>query len=86
VTEERGLSYVQKFKSLVENQNGRKIKKLKTNNGLELCEYEFNEFCTTQGIAKHKTQVGKPQQNGVVKRINRALLERARCMLTNANL
>jgi len=33
-----------KFKALVENQTGRKIKKLRTDNGLEFCETDFNEF------------------------------------------
>ena len=75
-----------KFKALVENQTGRKIKKLRIDNGLEFCESNFNEFCATQGIAGHKTLVGKPQQNGVAECINRTLLERARCMLSNANL
>ena len=50
-----------KFKALIENQTKRKIKKLRTNNGLEFYETEFNEFCTTQGIIRHKTLVGKPQ-------------------------
>ena len=75
-----------KFKALVENQTGRKKKKLKTNNGLDFCESNFNKFCTTQGIAKHKTLVRKPLQNGVAEHINQTLLERARYMLFNANL
>ena len=60
-----------KFKALIENQTGRKIKKLKTDNGLQICETEFNEFCIVNGIARHKTLVGKPQQNRVAERINR---------------
>ena len=75
-----------KFKALVENQTGRKIKKLRTDNGLEFVESEFEEFCAINGIARHKTLVGKPQQNGVAERINRTLLEKARCMLSNAGL
>ena len=35
-----------KFKALVKKQTGRKIKKLRTDNGLEFCETDFNEFCT----------------------------------------
>ena len=38
------------------------------------------------GIARHKTIPGKPQQNGVAERMNMTLLERARCMLSNAGL
>jgi len=49
-----------KFKALIENSTGRKIKKLKTDNGLQICETEFNEFCIVNGIARHKTLVGKP--------------------------
>jgi len=85
-----------KFNALVENKTGRKIKKPRTDNFNELfcesdfnelfCESDFNELCATLGIARHKTLVGKPQQNGAAKRINQTLLERARCMLSNANL
>jgi len=75
-----------KFKALLENQTGRKIKKLRTDNGLEFCETNFNEFCVEQGIARHKTLVGTPQQNGVAKRMNRTLLEKASCMLSRAGL
>ena len=49
-----------KYKALIENQTGRKIKNLKIDNGLEFCELDFNEFCAIQGIARHKTLVGKP--------------------------
>jgi len=75
-----------KFEVLVENQTGRKIKKLRNNNGLEFYKKEFNEFCVTQGITRHKILVRKPQQNGVIECINETLLERARCMLSNANI
>jgi len=36
-----------KFKALIENQTGKKIKKLMTDNGLKFYELEFNEFCAT---------------------------------------
>ena len=49
------------FKALVEIQTGRKIKKLRIDNGLEFVESEFDEFCAMNGIARHKTLVGKPQ-------------------------
>ena len=63
-----------KFKALDKNQTEKKTKKLKNENSLKFCESEFNEFCATQGITRHKTLVRKPQQNRVVKRINRTLL------------
>lgn len=64
------------WKVLVENQTGRKVKKLRTDNGLEFCEKSFTDFCTEHGIARHFTVVGKPQQNGVAERMNRTILEK----------
>jgi len=43
-------------------------------------------FAKSKGITRHKTVVNTPQQNGVAERMNRTLLERARCMLSNAGL
>ena len=54
------FSMFKKFKALVENQSS--IKKLRTDNGLEFCEIEFNEFYTVNGIARHKTLFGKPSK------------------------
>lgn len=36
------------WKNLVENQCGKKVKKLKTDNGLEFCNQRFDAFCTKQ--------------------------------------
>ena len=70
----------------MENQTGKKIKRLRTDNGLEFCNTEFDKFCAKYGIARHKTVRYTPQQNGLAERMNRTLLERVRCMLTNAGL
>jgi transposase InsO family protein len=80
------LSILKKWKILVENQTGRKVKKLRTDRGLEFCDDEFTEFRAQAGIARHKTLPGRPQQNGVAERMNRTLLERAPCMFSNAGL
>jgi hypothetical protein len=37
-------------------------------------------------MKEHRRVVGTPQQNGVAERMNRTLLEKARCMLSNAGL
>ncbi|KAJ4715159.1 Retrovirus-related Pol polyprotein from transposon TNT 1-94 [Melia azedarach] len=58
------------WKALVENQTGKKIKRLRTDNGLEFCWSEFDEFCKNEGIARHHTVRDTPQQNGVAERIN----------------
>jgi len=74
------------WKILVENQTGKKIKRLRTDNGLEFCSSEFNQLCKDEGAARHHTVRDTPHQNGVAERMNQTLLERARCMLSNAGL
>lgn len=38
----------------MENQTDKKIKMLSTDNGLEYCSKEFEEFCKSKGIARHR--------------------------------
>ena len=80
------LTAFKQWISLAKNQTHRKIKKLRIDNGLEFCNSEFNSFCADHGIARHKTVPGTPQQNGVAERMNHIILERVRCMLSNAGL
>ena len=44
-----------KWKVLIENQIGKKIKHLQTDNGLEFCEGQFNKFSENEGIVRHCT-------------------------------
>ncbi|GJX75491.1 transposable element [Tanacetum coccineum] len=69
-----------------EKFTGRKILRLRTDNGLEFCSREFEAFCRDEGIVRHYTVRYTPQQNGVAERMNRTLLERTRCLLLNAGL
>lgn len=80
---------LQRFKQWVtlnENQYDRKVKKFRTDNGLEFCSKDFDEFCRNHGIVRHLTVAGTPQQNGVAERMNRTILERVRCMLSHSGL
>jgi hypothetical protein len=38
------------WESLLENQTGNKFKRLRTDNGLEFCNREFDNFCKAEGI------------------------------------
>ncbi|GKD75975.1 retrotransposon protein, putative, ty1-copia subclass [Tanacetum coccineum] len=49
------FSKFKEWKQLVENQTGRKLKKLRTDNGLEFCNQEFNNLCKESGITRHLT-------------------------------
>jgi transposase InsO family protein len=78
-----------KFKLLkaeVENQTRKKVKCLRTDNGIEYTNDEFRDFCEQHCIRRHFTVRKTPQQNGVTKRMNRSIAERARCLRLNAGL
>ena len=46
----------------------------------------FLQVCQDEGIVRHFTVRDTPQQNGVAERMNRTILEKVRCMLSNAGL
>jgi len=74
------------WKVMVEKQTKKKVKKLRTDNGIEFCSEEFNSYCKSEGIVRHYTVPYTPQQNGVAERMNRTIISKARCMLSNAGL
>lgn len=73
-----------KFKQFVETQACQKLKVLRSDNGGEYIG-EFDAECQRSGILHQTSCAYTPQQNGVAERMNRTLVERARCMLFDAN-
>jgi len=74
------------FKKLVENQTGRRIRILRTDNGKEYVKTRMINLLKEEGI-KHQTTVPySPEQNGVAERYNRMIVEKARCLLFEAKL
>jgi transposase InsO family protein len=74
------------FKALVENQTEKRIKVLRIDNGREFCGNEFEEFSKKCGIERKNTTPYTPQHNGVAKRMNMMLMEKARYMFSGARL
>ncbi|RVW63516.1 Retrovirus-related Pol polyprotein from transposon TNT 1-94 [Vitis vinifera] len=74
------------WKTMVEKRTGKVVKTLRTDNGLEFCNKDFDEFCRKEGIVRHRTVRHTPQQNGVAERMNQTLVQRARCMRIDAGL
>ncbi|GJV37387.1 retrotransposon protein, putative, ty1-copia subclass [Tanacetum coccineum] len=70
----------------VENQTRRMVKKLRTDNGLEFYNREFEQLCIESVISKHLTVTRTPQQNGVAERMNRTLMDKVRCLLIQSGL
>lgn len=73
------------FHALVERQTGKKLKCIRTDNGGEYIG-PFNAYCREQGIRHQKSPPKTPQLNGLAERMNRTLVERARCLLSHAGL
>lgn len=74
------------FKTLVEKQTNMKIKALRSDNGLEFCNNEFDLYLKREGINHQKSNPYTPEQNGLCERTNRTVVEKARCLLFDANL
>lgn len=74
------------YKAYVEKQTGHHIKALRSDNGHEFVNEEFGQFLRKEGIKHQLTVPYTPQQNGLAERCNRTVVERARCLLLDANL
>ena len=70
----------------MENQTGRKIWVLRSDNGGEYTSKEFDEFCRQEGIKRQLTVPYTPEQNGVAKRKNRSIVGATRAMLHDQSL
>ena len=66
------------------NETRKRLKCLKFDNGGEYCSNKFDSYCSHSGIHREKIVPRTPQQNGVSKRINKTIMERARCMRLHA--
>lgn len=74
------------WKVEVENQTGKKLKYLRTDNGLEFCNHKFDKLCKESGVKRHHTCTYTPQQNGVAERMNRTIMDKVRSMLSETGL
>ena len=83
---EEVLQRFQEFKALVENQTGRKIRVLRSDNGGEYTSKEFDGFCKQEDIRRQLTVPYTPEQNGVAERKNKSIVGAARAMLHDQSL
>jgi hypothetical protein len=49
------FSVFKEWKIMVEIQTEKKVKKLRTDNGMEFCSQEFKSYCKFEGIVRHYT-------------------------------
>lgn len=75
------LSMFLDYKNLMENFSGVQIMRIRSDNGSEFMNKRMATVCRNYGIVHKKSVPRSPQQNGVAERMNRTLIEKARCML-----
>ena len=69
---------------MAENETGKRLKCLRSDNGGEYSRKEFDSYCSHNGIHREKEIPGTPQENGVSERMNITIMECARCMRLHA--
>ena len=85
-TKDRVFSIFSDWLAMVENQTGRKLKCLRTDNGGEFKSDEFVKFCRERGIRREYTAPYSPEQNGIAERMNRTIQECVVSMLQHSGL
>lgn len=73
------------FHNMVKTQFGKTVKRIRCDNGGEFTSNEMTKFYNEQGIILETTCPHTPQQNGVVERKHRHLLEVARALRFESN-
>lgn len=86
VQKSEAFTCFKKYKAQMERQTGKKLKALRTDNGLEYCSNEFTHYCETEGINLERTNIYSPPMNGVAERVNRTLLNTVRTIMEDTKL
>jgi len=74
------------FIKQVELKYKHKVCQLRSDNGTEFRNSLLESFCEETGVSQNFSSAHTPEQNGVVERKNRTLIEAARSMLTESGL
>ncbi|GKC43458.1 putative ribonuclease H-like domain-containing protein [Tanacetum coccineum] len=85
-TKDETSGILKTFITGIENQINYKVKIIRCDNGTEFKDNDMNQFCGMKGIKREFSVARTPQQNGVVERKNRTLMEEARTMLADSLL
>lgn len=85
-TKDEVLEKFKEFRQLVQNQTGKTIKAIRSDNGKEYLNKAFFDYLKSEGIMSQFSTPYCPQQNGVSERANRTLQEKMRAMLKTSGL
>ncbi|KAJ9561819.1 hypothetical protein OSB04_006979 [Centaurea solstitialis] len=85
-TKDETSGLIKPFVTRVKNKTNLRVKIIRSDNGTEFKNADLNSFCEEKGIERQYSAPRTPQQNGVVERRNRTLIEAARTMLADSKL
>jgi transposase InsO family protein len=85
-TKDQACEVFVKFKAESENQHGFQIKTVRSDRGGEFLSMAFRDVCEKAGIKRQFTAPYSPQQNGVVERRNRTVMEMARSIMNSMSV
>jgi hypothetical protein len=85
-SKDKALHYFETYKAEVENQLERKIKRLRSDRGVEYFSGDFSDFCGEHGIIHERTPPYSPQSDGVAERKNHTLTDLVNAMLETLGL
>jgi transposase InsO family protein len=85
-TKDGVFSRFKDFRAQVENQTGKKIKVLRSDNEGKYTSSDFIDFYKEARIKRELPMPFNPQQNGVAKRKNRTIVEATKAMLHDQDL
>lgn len=70
----------------MENDTSKKVKSLKSYNGGEYCNNNFDNYFSLNGIRGIKVVTPKiPQENGILERMNMIIMECFRCLILDTS-
>ncbi|KRX14101.1 Retrovirus-related Pol polyprotein from transposon TNT 1-94 [Trichinella nelsoni] len=85
-TKDEAVDRIKDYVATLHTKFGRNPVTLRTDNGRQYINQRLRNFLREKGIEHQFSAPYTPQQNGVAERKNRALVEMAKCMLTDAKL
>lgn len=78
--------YIISFVNMIHTQFDKQVKMFRSDNGTEFVNHTFGQFCNNKGIVHQTSCAYTPQQNGVVERKHRHLLNVSRSLLFQGRL
>ncbi|KAJ3531725.1 hypothetical protein NM688_g7534 [Phlebia brevispora] len=85
-TKDEMFGHTKAFIERAEVETNKKVNFFRSDGGGEYGSQHMADYLKSKGIHHEKTTAYTPQQNGVAERMNRTLVEMARCLLHDAGL